>query len=154
MAVRSPNRQGTSARFDRSKFAEHSNFEHHTRRYLTSGLHSMPRRPRPTTRKPPAGSSQHIAAPKSAKTKAPKVSSPELSEVDDQDLYSGSEDEEDLEELSDDEDVDVDAPRVAQWVDDDELDEADALSSESEESAPEENQDLGEGPSRINLQRL
>ena len=113
----------------------------------------MPRRPRPTTRKPPAGSSQHIAAPKSAKTKASKASSPELSEVDDEDLHSGSEDEEDLEELSDDEDVDVDAPRVAQWVDDDELDEADALSSESEESAHEENQDLGEGPSRINLVR-
>ena len=89
----------------------------------------------------------------SAKTKASKASSPELSEVDDEDLHSGSEDEEDLEELSDDEDVDVDAPRVAQWVDDDELDEADALSSESEESAHEENQDLGEGPSRINLVR-
>ena len=114
----------------------------------------MPRRPRPTTRKPPAGSTQYITASKPAKTKAPKFSSPELSEADDEELHdSGSEDEEDLEELSDDEDVDVDAPRVAQWVDDEELDEADALSSESEESAHEENQDLGEGPSRINLVR-
>lgn len=121
----------------------------------------MPRRPRPTTRKPPAGSIPHkptVINPKPSKSKAQPVSPPDISDESSEDEVnsSGSEDkEEDLVEVSDDEHIDVDAPRVAQWVDDDEIDGADGMeSSESEESVDEEEEDLGEGPSRINLASL
>lgn len=117
----------------------------------------MPRRPRPASRKPPPGSIPSTSSKQPVKLPRPKAQTlppPAASDQSSEDEGNPSESEDEgtnLEEFSDDENGDVDAPRVAQWVDDEELDNAELASSAAEESADGEEEDLGEGPSRIDL---
>lgn len=137
----------------------------------------MPRRPRPTTRKPPKTSpyiDQHASSALAArKTKAkssvkavkrpePIISSSSSSDSEEngpasevEDNLESDNDENNVDESVDEEDIDVDAPRVAQWVGEDEFDsQAGSVSSEGEESE-EEASDFEEGSSTgVNMVRM
>jgi ribosomal RNA-processing protein 36 len=116
----------------------------------------MPRRPRPTARRAPkyaAGASydtqpatkKHIPAKNSAVTRPqgrpvePDTTSEDESEASDQ----GDEDEDGESVYSEEEELDLDAPRVAQYVDEEELNAEVSGGSESESNEQEE------GPSNL-----
>ncbi|KAJ7706221.1 hypothetical protein B0H17DRAFT_1036258 [Mycena rosella] len=113
----------------------------------------MPRRPRSASRAAPKKNATVTGAafkPKSVPTpKSAPVSGPEQSEDEDGDEEPNQEvddDESSAEEsvLGGDDDDDVDAPRVSQWVDDDDLD---PTLYQSDDDAPE--QTNGAGPSQL-----
>ncbi|KAJ7357329.1 hypothetical protein DFH08DRAFT_851659 [Mycena albidolilacea] len=113
----------------------------------------MPRRPRPASRAAPRKNTNTNAVGRSSKA-VPKVSKPEKTPVLSSDEESDTVDDEESDEASGisggeefeavgDEDEDVDAPRVSQWVDEDEEDDPDSY---SDEDAPETNR---AGPSQL-----
>jgi ribosomal RNA-processing protein 36 len=110
----------------------------------------MPRRPRSAARVPPKKNATNVVVEPKAVLRSASVSSPNQSEEDDSDEQedeheSGTDSaEESVLQDENDEDVleDVDAPRVSQWVDDDDLD---PTSYRSED----EDQTSGAGPSQL-----
>jgi len=113
----------------------------------------MPRRPRPSSRAAPKQDSIDAIARVSSKAVS-NSSRPRKESVSSSDEEDGSDEEASEEapgtnsgeefEATGDDDEDVDAPRVSQWVDDDDLD-ADSYHS-SDEEAPQTN---GAGPSQL-----
>lgn len=69
-------------------------------------------------------------------------------------MHGNNHDSDELDEEYGEEDVDIDAPRVAQWMDDEKLDDVQETES-SEDESQDEVDDLGEGPShQINMKSL
>lgn len=69
-------------------------------------------------------------------------------------MHGNNHDSDELDEEYGEEDVDIDAPRVAQWMDDEKLDDVQETES-SEDESQDEVDDLGEGPShQINMVRF
>ena len=118
---------------------------------------TMPRRPRPASRRPPAPTAQQASAAKRSLQLQPARKARQPSEELEDPAFasaSGSEDffedgdkgsvllgnvpEGDEDSASEDEVLDVDGARVAQWVDDDELDQASEVESEAKSDASEE----------------
>ncbi|KAI0695181.1 hypothetical protein BC835DRAFT_984863 [Cytidiella melzeri] len=112
----------------------------------------MPRRPRPVSRKPPAHAAHIPHTPQTPKANSKAVTRPTPQEAEE-----SSEGEESLEGASgsgsgsvdEDSEADADAPRVAQWVADEELEEeGDESSSDGEEEFESDN------TRPVNLKRL
>lgn len=123
----------------------------------------MPRRPRPVSRRPPPNSTAAPSTTKKTVSQPPRPAAKRKLSSDGEESDGESEESEDSEssslpepaddvEDSEEGEVDVDAPRIAQWVDEEELNN---VSEEDEsESSEDEEDDRGVGPSNLVSYRL